>query len=209
MRITYEILRPVPIAPLTVQAGVARGGRSVEMVEGELLHDGTPVIRARGWRIRTTALDLDVDAAGDDPPAAPSEGAERPFFPTGVDVGYHRAMDVRFLSGGFTEPGPARAWMRMRVQLVQGEEPTPLARVLAAADSGNGVSAPLDFRRWVFINTDLSVTLRREPRGEWVCLDAVTWAEPDGTGTSDTALYDEEGFIGRASQALLVAPRST
>ena len=68
----------------------------------------------------------------------------------------------------------------MRVPLVEGEEPSALERVLVAADSGNGVSAPLDYRRWLFINADVSVALRRLPRGEWVCLDAMTYAEPDG-----------------------------
>ena len=81
----------------------------------------------------------------------------------------------------------------MSVPLIEGEEPSPRDRVLVAADSGNGVSAPLDYRRFLFINTDLSVTLRRLPRGEWVGLDAVTYAEPDGVGISDTTLHDERG----------------
>ena len=47
----------------------------------------------------------------------------------------------------------------MRHPLVAGEEPSPLQRVLIAADAGNGVSAALDWRRYLFINTDLSVHL--------------------------------------------------
>ena len=117
-------------------------------------------------------------------------------------------MELRFLSGGYTQAGPARAWMRMRAELVEGEEPSALDRVLVAADSGNGISSPLDYRRYVFINTDLSVALRRLPRGEWVCLDSVTYAEADGVGLTDTALLDEGGLIGRATQSLLVRERS-
>jgi hypothetical protein len=120
-------------------------------------------------------------------------------------MGYHTGMEYRFITGGFTEPGPATVWMRMRVPLVEGEQPTPVQRVLVAADSGNGVSAALDWRRYIFINTDLSVHLMREPRGEWVCLDAVTHV--DGLGLADTALWDEGGRIGRAVQTLLVRPR--
>jgi hypothetical protein len=115
-------------------------------------------------------------------------------------------MEYRFVSGAFLEPGPATVWMRMRVPLVEGEEPTPLQRVLVAADSGNGVSAALDWRQYLFINTDLSVHLLRPPAGEWVCLDAVTHV--DGLGLSDTALWDEGGRIGRAAQTLLVRRRS-
>ena len=74
----------------------------------------------------------------------------------------------------------------MRVPLVEGEEPSPLVRVMAAADSGNGVSATLDWNEWLFINTDLTVHLHRMPEGEWVCLDAVTIPEPNGIGMADT-----------------------
>ena len=103
---------------------------------------------------------------------------------------------------------PRRAWMRMRVPLIEGEETEPRDRVLVAADSGNGVSAPLDYRRWLFINAGPDASrCARPPRGEWVCLDATTWAEPDGIGLTDTALYDEDGLIGRATQSLLVAER--
>ena len=130
-----------------------------------------------------------------------------PFFDTGQDVGYHTAMDSRFVRGGFVEPGPATVWMRMRQPLVAGEETTPLQRVLVVADSGNGVSAALDPLRYLFINTDLSVHLLRMPEGEWVCLDARTFPEPDGIGLADTALYDERGRIGRAAQTLLVRAR--
>ncbi len=206
-RATFEILRPVPIAALTVRAEVLRPGRSVELVEGRMEHEGRPVLRARAWRVRTEQLELELHTAEPAPAAGPGQGEDTGFFPTGQGVGYHTAMECRFVYGSFTEPGPALAWMRMRVPLVEGEEPEPLHRVLAAADSGNGVSSPLDYRAWMFINTDVSVSLRRHPRGEWVGLEAATYAEPDGIGMSDTMLRDEEGMIGRATQSLFVAPQ--
>lgn len=206
-RVTYEILRPVPIARLTTSAAVVRPGRSVELVEGALLHEGEPVIRARAWRIRTTAVEIDRPAPEPAPIPGPETAAVQAFFPVPWDIGYHTAMEVRFVEGGFVEPGPARAWMRMRFPLIAGEQPDRLDRVLVAADSGNGVSAPLDYQRYIFINTDLTVNLRRLPEGEWVCLDAVTYPEPSGIGLSDSVLHDERGMIGRATQALLVAER--
>lgn len=208
MRATFEILAPVPIGRMQLKARVARGGQRVEMVEAELRGDGEIVMRARGWRVRCEALELDVRAPPDAELPGPGDGEPRPFFPTGVDTGYHTAMDVRFVHGGFTDPGPALAWMRMATDLVEGEPPHPRDRVLVASDSGNGVSAPLDYRRWLFVNTDLSVALRRLPRGDWVGLDSVTYAEADGTGISDTQLRDEGGVIGRVTQTLLVAPRA-
>jgi len=205
-RLTVEILRPVPLEPLELTSRVVRPGRSVELVEARLTDPGGRVVAcATGWRL---ADGDDVPATAEDgPPPGPDAGREQPFFPTGQAVGYHTAMDYRFLEGAFTETGPARVWMRMRQPLVEGEPVTPLTRVLVAADSGNGVSAALDYRRHLFINTELSVHLIREPAGEWVLLDSVTRVGPHGAGLAETVLYDERGRLGRAAQALLVRRR--
>ena len=82
-----------------------------------------------------------------------------------------------------------------------------LQRVLVTADVGNGVSASLDYRRYLFINVDLTVHLERMPVGEWICVDAVTLPQPNGVGTAESVLADESGRIGRALQTLLVAER--
>ena len=206
-RVTFEILRPVPIEPLTVEARVVRPGRSVELLEAELSREGEVLVRATAWRLRTQPVTLDPAPPADPPPPGPATAGSRDFFPTGMDVGYHTAMEYRFVEGEFLRAGPATVWMRMRCPLVEGEAPTPLQRVLVAADSGNGVSAALDWRRFLFINTDLSVHLHRMPSGEWVCLDARTFPEENGVGLADTALYDERGRIGRGAQTLLVRER--
>jgi hypothetical protein len=205
-RITFEILRPVPIATLQTRAAVRRAGRSVELLEGELVVGDETVMLARAWRVRTadTGAVAGLERAVLPPP---DDGVVRPFFPMGHDIGYHTSMDCRFLQGGFTDVGPASVWMRMRQPLVEGEEPSPLQRVLAAADSGNGVSAALDFDRYVFVNTDLTVHLHRLPRGEWVHLDARTVVEPHGVGLAESSLSDEHGPLGRSLQTLFVATR--
>jgi hypothetical protein len=208
-RVTFEILRPIPIASLATRARVARPGRSVQLLEGELLaEDGAELVRARAWRLRTEAIELTPAPAPAEPPTTgPDESPTGPFFEGAAEVGYHTAMDWRFAAGGFRELGPATVWMRSRVALVAGEALAPLERVLVAADSGNGVSAALDFRRHRFVNVDLSVHLHRLPAGEWVCLDAVTVPEANGIGVADAALADELGPLGRALQTLLIERR--
>jgi hypothetical protein len=223
-RITFEILRPVPIAPLRVAVEVMRPGRTVELLSATLSDGGGEVMRASAWRLRSNPVEIPSGLAGaegpglGDPSAAtlrpghsppgPTDASKSPFFDTGHSIGYHTAMESRFVRGAFLEPGPATVWMRMRHPLVPGERPTPLQRVLIAADSGNGVSATLDWNSYVFINVDLTVHLHRVPEGDWVCLDAITIPEPTGVGIADTALFDEGGPIGRAVQTLLVAERS-
>jgi hypothetical protein len=206
-RITFEILGPVPLAPLRATARVVRPGRSVELLEASLSGPDGEVMRATAWRLRTGAVELDPEPPADPPPPGPAEGSQEPFFPVRDEPGYHTAMEISFVSGGFLEPGPAMVWMRQRVPLVAGEETSPLERVLVAADAGNGVSAALDWRRYLFINTDLSVHLKRLPEGEWVGLDAVTYPEPHGIGLADTVLWDERGRLGRGAQTLVVRSR--
>lgn len=210
-RITFEILRPVPIGPVSVAAEVVRPGRRVQMFEATLSggEDGEPpLIRARGWRLRREELDLPAALTDlGEPPPGPEQGSEPEFFRTGQDAGYHTAMEWRALKGGFLEPGPATFWMRQVVPLVEGEEPSPLQRTLVIADVGNGISAVLDPRTHLFINVDLTVHLERMPEGEWVCVDAVTRPRPSGLGSAESELSDSRGRIGRAVQTLLFAQR--
>lgn len=207
-RVVFEILRPLPIGPVRVQARVLRPGRKVRLVEASLLGEAGELMRATAWQLRTTELEMPAGAvAEDEPPPGPEEGWVPEFFPTGEDVGYHTAMELKAVAGAFLEPGPATFWLRMRAALVDGEQPTPLQRALVAADVGNGISTVLDYRRFVFVNVDLTVHFERMPVGEWVCVDAVTRPEPSGIGTAESVLSDQRGRIGRAAQSLLIEAR--
>jgi Thioesterase-like superfamily len=207
-RITFEVLRSVPIGEVRPSARIVRPGRRVQLVEATLSHGDDVLIRASAWRLRTAPVDLpDLPPTSEPGVPGPEQGEEVDFFPTGEAVGYHTAMEYRFVAGSFLGPGPATVWMRSRFPIVSGETPSPLQRVLVAADSGNGVSATLDWRRFLFINVDLTVHLERMPEGEWVCLDAATRPEPNGVGSADTLLLDERGRIGRALQTLLISER--
>jgi acyl-CoA thioesterase len=116
-------------------------------------------------------------------------------------------MQWRFVSGAFAEPGPARVWVRPRIPLLPGEPVRPAELALLVADSGSGVSARLDLARWLFVNVDLTVTLHRPPRGEWLLLDSDTTIGPHGSGVAASRLADAEGTVGGAVQTLVVAPR--
>nr|MBA2240273.1 thioesterase family protein [Solirubrobacterales bacterium] len=178
-----------------------------------------PVMVARAWRLAPVDLELPRSAptttAGPGltlderarVPAPPEQGESQAFFETGHEVGYDTSMEFEFIEGGFGEPGPARVWTRMPRQVLAEKPVSPLQRVMVAVDSGSGISAMLDWRRYLFINVDLTVHLVREPVGEWICLDSVTLAGDDGIGLTDTAILDEHGPIGRGSQSLLVGKR--
>ena len=136
----------------------------------------------------------------------PLPGGASPL-PEGWGGGYLAAMEWRQAAGIWAGPGAATVWGRMRYPLVDGEQPTGLQRVMAIADSGNGVSFVLPFEKWLFINPDLTVHVGREPVGEWICLDAATTVSERGFGLAASRLFDRDGLVARGAQALYVAPR--
>jgi hypothetical protein len=207
-RLTFDFLGAVPLAPLTVSARTTKPGRNLQMAEAELSHDGRAIVRARAVRLRRGEVDLPEPPAAAPPQAAPQSGQLDPF-PTGdgPGEGFHlTAMEIRFVDGDYGR-GPAQAWFRLTRPLIDDEPASPLARVVAAADFGNGISRIVDFERYLFVNTDLTVHLHREPQGEWVLLDARTVLEPHGAGLARSILSDERGQLGLAAQSLFVASR--
>lgn len=197
----------MPIDVVEVSAEVVRPGRTIELLEGELLAGGRPAARARAWKIRREAVELDPAPEHVQPPPGPDGFEPLTYFRPEDSVGWHSGMEFRSVSGGFGLIGPATVWMRMAAPLLAGEDPSPLQRVAMAADAGNGISGPLPLDRYLFVNTDLTVSLYRQPAGEWVCLDSVTRVEASGTGLTVTSLFDEQGEIGFATQTLVVRPR--
>ncbi|MGP7996805.1 MAG: thioesterase family protein [Streptosporangiaceae bacterium] len=204
-RFTCEILRAIPVGELAVQARLARPGRSVEFLEAVATADGRDVARASAWRVLRTTSETAWPQGGP-PPSLPAVGPGLP--PEGWVDGYLSAVDWRPVRGHFGEPGPATVWARLRYPLVTGEETSPLERVLAIADSGNGLSGQLDINTWHFINPELTVHLHREAAGEWICLDAQTVISAGGAGLATSQLSDQSGPLGVGAQALLVSRRA-
>ncbi len=206
-RITYEFVRPAPVGPVEVRAEIVRPGKRVQLLEASIAADGVEVVRARGLRVhraQTGAAMADGDGAG--PPAGPDAGRpaelDAPFRPMfALD-----SVEIRFVDGAWGQ-SPCAAWFRLRRPLVSDETPSGLQQLAAAGDFGNGISARLSWNEYLFINPDLTLYIEREPVGEWICLVSETRISADGIGLAESVLYDQRGRVGRATQALLVAPR--
>jgi len=205
-RITVELLRPVPLVPMTLRVRTIRPGRKVQWLEAALLDDDErEMARATVLRLRTAEVDTtgSVGIVADAPPPVAAGGEPPPFFGRG-DIGFWSANDVRIARGNWMEPGPGIAWLRLRCPVVAGEELSPCTRVAAAADFGSGVGNPLRYTHASGIHADVTISLHRHPVTEWICLDSGAWVQPNGVGLAETRLYDEQGPIGRAAQTLLV-----
>jgi hypothetical protein len=208
-RVTYEFVRPVPLGPLDVSVEVVRPGRRVMLLDGVIRDQaGEVVTRARALRLR--ASELGPTADGPPPFPGPDDGQPSDFF--GADASSPpmfatHAMEIRFVEGAFLETGPATAWFRLRQPLVAGAATSPFALTAAAGDFGNGIATVVSWQDHVFINPDLTLYLEREPRSEWVAMQSLTRVRPGSAAMSESIIWDVEGRVGRAQQALLVARR--
>jgi hypothetical protein len=206
-RLTVDLMRPVPVAPLTIETGILREGKKIQLVEVRLLANGTEVVRATALRIRREERTLPSPAAT---PPHEMRGPEvlRDPMTAGMDrTPFLSAISMRIARGSFQLPGPAAVWYRAVRPIVEGEPISPLMRAAIAADFCNGTSSVLDFRQWTFINGDLTLSLAREPVGEWILLDAVSWIGPDGAGLAMARLADTKGYFGRCTQSLVIEKR--
>lgn len=207
VRITYELLRPVPLGELHIHTEITRPGRRVQLLEATLSGpNGTVFVRARAVRVARAPLGAGTPL--EETPAGP-ETAQASPAPWGAEALPGGAVEIRFTDGALTERGPATAWFRLRVPVIAGEEPTPLQRMLVAADFPNGISSELSWDKWLFINPDLTVYMERDPVGEWVALKAHTRITEGGSALAQASIFDTQGRIGRSLQSLYVAPRPT
>jgi acyl-Coa thioesterase superfamily protein/acyl-CoA thioesterase superfamily protein len=229
-RLGFEFLRPIPLAPLTLTTRIVRPGRRVQELAAELSAappdgGGDPgsggaqvVCRASALRVQEVSSEAAAASA-----SAAAGGAARmqcesmPGPETASPVRFSlndsdepgfagTSMEMRWLDDSYAL-GPGRVWMRLRHPLLAGWELTPMARLAATADFGNGVGAALPFERFLFINADLTIHLQRQPHGEWIGLDAHTLLCDGGTGLAESVIHDERGPVGRAFQTLVVEPR--
>ena len=207
VRITYELLRPVPLGTLHVTAQIVRPGKRVQLLEATLsAPDGLELVRARAVRVARSPITAGTAPEPTPPPPdCSSVSFAARWRPDSLPGG---AVEVRFVDGSPDERGPHTAWFRLRVPVIAGEEPTPLQRLMVAADFPNGISSELSWSDWLFINPDLTVYIEQEPRSEWVALQARTRMLEGGAAIAQAVLFDTEGRVGRSLQSLYVAARA-
>ena len=211
-RLTVELVKPVPVAPLTSRTEV-NAGRSTTRVTIDLLSGDVLVARAHALLMQSQPLELPDDVPGWTPDAllpGPEGLTTRLRLPGTSEEGVsflNAGMDHRLAQGDSMKPGAGGGWFRVAIPIVDGEPISPAMRVAAAADFGNGLSWVVPADEYLFSNPDLSVHLHRHPIGEWVGLLSQTQADASGFGTATSLLFDEHGPIGTSTQSLLMRKR--
>lgn len=213
-RLTLELVKPVPVAPLATRVQ-AQASRSTVRVGIDLLAGDALVARAHALLLKAAPLALPGHLPPGDAPRTlaplPDDCHERlriPGMPDGLSF-HQTAVESRLAQGDINRPGPCAAWFRLAVPLVRGVAASPAMRAAAAADFGNGLSWVLPPTDFVFSNADLSLNLFRPPEGEWIGLRSSTEPHGDGVGLAVSHLYDTRGLIGFSTQTLVLRARAT
>jgi acyl-CoA thioesterase len=205
-RVTVDLMRPVPVAPLMLHTEVLREGRKIQLCAVKLLARDAVVVSATVLKIKTQGLALPPDVA-DLPVELPGPDQAREEQPSFSNSPFVDGISLRAARGRFGVPGPGAIWYRVDRPLVEGAPVSQAMRAVVAADFCNGTSAVLDFQQWTFINADLTVSFARQPVGAWILLDAESWIGPDGAGLAMARLADARGYFGRVVQSLVIEKR--
>lgn len=204
-RISIDLFRPVPVAPVQVATALLREGRNIQLVEVRLSAGGKECARAHVLRIRAANLETPQDVA------PPPQRWKRPEDSAKVEnfarEGLGLSMELRLADGRFRDKNAPPVWFKLNRPFIAGETNSPLIAASVVADFCNGMSGVLDWEKWTFINADLTVHFARDPLSEWIMLEAQGWIGADGRGTAFGVLSDIEGAFGRATQSLVIAPR--
>lgn len=202
-RLTVDLMRPVPREPVAVDVQPVRIGKRLHVLRATLTAGDQLLTHATAHLIRRSDVD-GPEAAGAAPFPGP-EGIETAhLLPPGLGLrwGVHDVMNVRWVADQSATES-SRAWMRMPLPLLPAEPLSPLAHVAILADAISAASPVGEiFGPW--INTDISLYLHREMRGEWLGVETRRETQPTGIGMATARLYDVDGPIGTAHEAVMV-----
>jgi hypothetical protein len=212
-RLTFDLFRPVPTAPLRLRVEPLRAGGRLQVLVASLLFEEREVARATALALRVHGDGAPIDHFDAEPALEGPDGIEtgsllRGQLDPAMPRGFHTTVETRWVphpSPGLR--GPLAIWFRLPVALVDGESATPLQLAAALSDFCNAVvtisARSRKCKSPPYINTDTTLYLGLPPQGEWFGIREERVHEQAGTSVTQLALYDRDGCFGRAQQARL------
>lgn len=205
MKLSVEILRPVPIAGFRVITEVVKSGRMVTTANAKITdQEDKLVATASAMYMQQQELgevpsvedrlpSVEESVPGDFPIKFTLHGL--PSFSTGIEILYPPGQD--------SEPGPTSLWMKT-LPIVEGEVPSPFQKLCPLADCGNGISRNGELNQISFINPDITIVMHRASEDDWLGTRARSHWQSTGMGLAEATLFDSQGPIGSAMQTLLL-----
>src|SRR5262245_38820291 len=206
-RLSFDLWRPVTRQHLTAGTSILRDGRKARTLEATLAQAGKSVARCTAVFLKAHAASTPLPPVTAPPVLGPDDGRPVPAHVRAWSP-FFSGVDTRVVEGDLLKPGPAAAWFNLGRPPVPGEETSPFAHAVAAADLASGISAVVDLRAWSFINADLTLVFWRVPRPPWILLAAETHVGDRGTGVASGLLSDLDGPFAECLQTLIFERRA-
>lgn len=201
-RLTVDLFRSVPLAPVRVSTKTVRQGRRIAVLDVTVEQGDGPVGQGRAMLLRRSAQPEGTfrPVAAWDAPAPPLLGPPEPRPSRGWSAPWEL-----WRAGGTGDGLTGGLWMRDTHPLVTGEELTPLVRLAMAADLASPVSHYSDLGL-SFINADYTVYLGREPRGEYVGIEPSGHISEQGVAAGRCVVHDLHGPVGFVTTGAVANP---
>ena len=187
-RLTVDLFRPAPMAPIQIETTLIRSGRRIRVADALLRCEGHQVGRA-------TAVMLVV---GEEPPGK----IWRPDVHSWPDPetlpsdpereGQDEDWFIRTVSGGFGTGDWSRLWTSETVCLVDGEPLSPFVRAALSGDLACPLANSSD-QGLRYINADYTLAIGRYPVGSWIGLEVAQQIADDGISMATSTLVDLDG----------------
>lgn len=209
-RLTVDMMKAVPMAPVKLVTDVRRSGKYMDVLDISVQSKGEECVRASAlcFRMEDVPVAERVTYQGSAPQLPPP--LKKPMFADSLDRdGFHNALDLRI----DLQADPAVMWFRLLPEVVAGETVSPLLRTALCADWTYSIpniahrfraGERFEDQSFFAINPDTTINLYRQAVGEWVGLQTHMTYGHQGAGTVSAQLFDEEGAFGYSSQSVLI-----
>jgi hypothetical protein len=201
-RLTIDLFRSVPLAPVRVTTRSVRAGRRIAVLDVTVEQNGVPVGQGRAVLLRRSEQPSGTfrPAPAWDAPTPPQLGA-----PRSSSTSRWTAPWESWTVGGPGGSVTGGLWIRDIHPLVTGEPLTPVVRVAMAADLASPVSN-FSASGLSFINVDYTVYLGRDPHGEYVGIQPAWHISEAGVAAGHCVLHDLRGAAGFVTTAAVANP---
>jgi hypothetical protein len=194
-RSTVDLFRAATMDPCLLVANVVREGPRLLLVDVALSQGDRQVARASALFLKPTeSAPGEIWSPAERPTPPPEEIAPPTDEP---HVPYFFSSSGWSQNFGKHQNGSRKQSWNSAIPVVAGE---PLTGFVAAAAVADGASLVTNWGSGgvAYINTDVTLTLAREPVGTEIGLSAVDRVEQDGIAVGTAAVFDRTGPIGTA-----------
>jgi len=213
-RLTFDILKPVPMSAVKVESRFIRKGKRMAVLDTVLIAEGSEEPVASGRAVLLKPI------VGKEPSMNTMKSLPTPrsLIPSQLwipdEIARQLPPGLHLLIGFHPSAERERpvCWITAGANMFQDREMTAMEQCATAADMTTVLAARLRLTQenieqaslMGLMNTNTTVHFARQPIGEWYGFSDHFISVSDGYGVAECALFDEDGCVGRVSQSLIV-----